>query len=293
MNGLQIDYALKTASLGAGVQSSTIVEMILEGELPPVDAVIFADTGDEPQYVYDQVNYLAGRLEKVNIPLVTVSAGNMIDDIYSGKRLAAMPLFTKRHRTINGFGTQAETFSIGRLRRQCTREYKIEPIEKWVRQELLRRGWAKQNKAGAIRPLKGVQIQTWLGISWDEIDRMKPNKVKWINNHWSLIDLKMRRADCIEWLSSRGLPIPKKSACRRCPYHSKAYFRQMRDGSLDDWAEVVKFDHDLRNGELQLSAKTEGDLYMTRECIPLEEIDLDSEQDNGQIDMCDEGYCFI
>jgi hypothetical protein len=48
--------------LGAGVQSSTIVEMIVEGDLPPVDAVIFADTGNEPKWVYEQVDYLKSRL---------------------------------------------------------------------------------------------------------------------------------------------------------------------------------------------------------------------------------------
>jgi hypothetical protein len=56
--------------LGAGVQSSTLVEMVVEGELEPVDYVLFADTGDEPPWVYKQVVYLTNRLSTVNIPLI-------------------------------------------------------------------------------------------------------------------------------------------------------------------------------------------------------------------------------
>src|SRR3990172_2835236 len=93
--------SLKYQSLGAGLQSSTITEMIVEGELEPVDIVMFADTGDEPKYVYEQVEYLRGRLQAVNIPLVTVNAGNIIDDIYSHGRFATMPLFTKNFKVIS------------------------------------------------------------------------------------------------------------------------------------------------------------------------------------------------
>ena len=53
-------------SCGAGVQSGTIVEMIVEGELPMPDLIMFADTGDEPQYVYDHVKYLKTRRKRAD-----------------------------------------------------------------------------------------------------------------------------------------------------------------------------------------------------------------------------------
>jgi hypothetical protein len=286
-------YELTTVSLGAGVQSSTIVEMIVEGELPSVDVVHFADTGDEPQHVYDQVEYLRGRLATVNIPLVTVSNGNMVDDIYSGGRFAAMPLFTKQ---IIPIRDGVSNIQIGRLKRQCTTEYKIVPIERWIREELLRRGLARQYKNGAIHIKKGVRVCQWLGISFDEMQRMKPNQIKWIDNAWPLIDLRMKRHHCIEWLKARSLPVPKKSSCKRCPYHNKLHYRQMRDETPGDWQEIILFDNDLRNGKLRLSATAAGDLYLTDECIPLGEIDLSTPQENGQtdlFDLCDEGHCFI
>jgi len=125
-------------SLGGGVQSSVIAEMIVEGEIQPVDVVLFADTGDEPDYVYEQVRYLKQRLSTVGVPLETVSSGNIIDDIVSERRrIASVPLYTM----VDG--------QIGRMRRQCTREYKIAPVEKRVRQILLEKSWATQNSEGS------------------------------------------------------------------------------------------------------------------------------------------------
>lgn len=291
----KMTYDITTLSLGAGVQSSTLAEMIAEGELTGVDVVLFADTGDEPAHVYEQVSYLRGRLATVDVPLYIVSAGDMVDDLYTGSRgrFAALPLFTKQLTKVEGFGRSAETYQVGRLRRQCTSEYKIEPLEKWIRQELHRRGLARRSKSGAITPKPGVRAQTILGISWDEIARMKPAQTTWIDHTWPLIDRRMTRANCITWLQTRGLRVPEKSSCKRCPYHDKAYFRRMRDETPDDWREVVQFDRDLRNGRLRLSVTVRGDVYLARECIPLDKVDLSTPEDHGQLDFCDEGYCFV
>ena len=126
-------------SLGAGVQSSTIAEMIVEGELPLVDKVLFADTGDEPDYVYWQVEYLNKRLSSVNLRVETLTIGNMIEHLYEAdRRFAAMPVFT----------VNKETGKVGKMKRQCTSEYKVAIIEKRVKQELLNRGMAKQDGRG-------------------------------------------------------------------------------------------------------------------------------------------------
>ena len=50
---------LQIISLGAGVQSSTMALMAVRGEITPMpDCAIFADTGAEPQYVYEWLNWL-------------------------------------------------------------------------------------------------------------------------------------------------------------------------------------------------------------------------------------------
>jgi hypothetical protein len=281
---------LTTISLGAGVQSSTLVE---EAELPPPDVVIFADTGDEPQYVYQQVDYLRGRLQLVDVPLVTVQKSNMVDDIYGGKSFAALPLFTVLEERFEAFGKIDIRQRIGRLKRQCTHEYKIEAIEKYIREMLFERGMAKQQEyQNRIYVNKGVQVESWLGITLDEAERMKPCRTKWITHRWPLIDMRLTRQDCINWLNERGLPVPGKSSCIRCPYHNDAHFAEMKVSRPGDWQKVVQFDDDLRSGKLRLSATAAGKVYLHRSCIPLSQVDLSP--DNGQMsfEFCDEGYCW-
>ena len=50
---------MRILSLGAGVQSSTLALMIERGDLPMVDAAIFADTKGEPKEVYDRLDWLS------------------------------------------------------------------------------------------------------------------------------------------------------------------------------------------------------------------------------------------
>lgn len=281
----EIIPVFKYLSLGAGVQSGTLVEMIVEGKLPPVDFVIFSDTGDEPDYVYKYVDYLRTRLSDLNIPLEIVRNGNIIKDIHREKeRFAAIPVFT----VINE--------KIGRLRRQCTKEYKIVPIEKRVRQKMLELGKAKRYKNGAIHVNKDVNVIGWLGLSLDEVQRMRPSRVKWIKFEWPLIDLRMTRHDCKLWLRKHNLFVPKKSACRICPFHDDRHFRDMRDNYPSDWKHVIDFDQFLRSSNSRFTATAKGALYLHRQCVPLNEIDLSTPQDHGQIEMfneCDSGYCFV
>ena len=49
---------LRILSLGAGVQSSTLALMIEKGEIPMVDAAIFADVGAEPKKVIKWLDFL-------------------------------------------------------------------------------------------------------------------------------------------------------------------------------------------------------------------------------------------
>lgn len=278
-------------SLGGGVQSGTMAEMIVEGDLPKPDVVIFADTGDEPQDVYRYVEYLGTRLSSVGVKLRTVTAGNIVDDLASGKgRFAAIPAYT-----VDGNGKK------GHLRRQCTNEYKIVPIERAVREEMLVSGLSYFDKRDYLRTRRGIKVEAWLGISLDEVARMKPSRKKWITNTWPLIQKKMTRNDCVNWLRNHDLPIPNKSSCRICPFHDNNYWRKLRDGNPADWQHVVDFDRSLRDERGRRFAGTAtGTIYLHTSCIPLEDVDLRTAQERGQMnlfeteqDVCDEGYCFI
>ena len=70
---------LNVLNLGAGVQSSVVLLMSLEGELPPIDHAIFADVGWEPSAVYRQLDWLQGKAEAAGVKVWRVGHGNVKD----------------------------------------------------------------------------------------------------------------------------------------------------------------------------------------------------------------------
>jgi len=256
--------------------------MACHGELTPKpDAAIFADTQWEPKEVY----YWLDRLMEIGavhgIPVIRASKGNIREDMLratvrgthgEGKRAASMPHYTT-----------SDGVSEGMIRRQCTREYKIEVVEKEVRRLL---GLRPRQQA------KASSAQFWLGISADEASRMKTSRKPWYTNHYPLIfdyDPPMTRKDCMAWLKANGYPIPRKSACLGCPYHSNAEWRGIRE-NVEEWADVVDFDERVRN-----RGGHRGTLYLHRTCVPLAQVDLTTAEERGQsnwINEC-EGMCGV
>ncbi len=293
-------------SHGGGVQTQTIAEMIVLGEIPKPDAAIFADTGDEPAYVYKQVEYVKERLGTVGVPLIVVSNGNLHDDVYGGGRFAAMPLFTKLARAkkrrsgkkkvtqdnslfplsdydddsydefgeTSGFGVSAQVLETGRMKRQCTYDYKIAPIDHELRVMLLEMKLAKQRKDGSIVSLRQALVENWIGYTLDEVERIKPARHNWQRFAYPLIDRRMYKSDCISWLESNGLPIPLSSNCRKCPVISNSRALQMMANDPAGYENRLQFDRDLRNGTLRIAASAKGKLFVSPQLIPLEEVDI-------------------
>jgi len=261
-------------SLGAGVQSSTMALMAAKGEIKPMpDCAIFADTGWEPKRVYEWLDWLEGQLP---FPVHRVSKGNIRDDLAASlgsKRFASIPFFTESK---NGGGL---------MRRQCTNEYKVQPIIQKTR-ELL--GLKHRQRA------KGkVAVNMWIGISLDEIIRMKDNRETWITNRWPLIEQNMNRNDCLKWMEKNGYPRPEKSSCVGCPYHDDKTWREMKLNRPDEWVDAVEIDDMIRGGVRGTKEK----LYLHRSLQPLKEIDFRSLEDMGQQvlefgDEC-EGMCGV
>lgn len=257
--------AMRILSLGAGVQSSTLALMIAHGEVDPVDCAIFADTGWEPQKIYDWLDWLETKLP---YPVYRVSAGNIRDSLTGNQqRYAALPFFTE-----NG----------GMGRRQCTREYKIDPIRKKTR-ELL--GLAKGERAKPHH-----QATVLIGISTDEAQRMKPSRDKWQTNSWPLIDLNMSRADCMAWMAKQGYPLPGKSSCIGCPYHSNQHWREMRDNAPAEFEDACHVDDLIRaNGTSGMLNRQ----YMHRSLVPLRNAVLGDEKTVDMFNNECEGMCGV
>ncbi len=261
-------------SLGAGVQSSTMALMAAEGHIKPMpDCAIFADTGYEPPGVYEYLDWLEKQLP---FPVYRVMKGNIRDDMVSsvdnGTRFPTAPFFT----------VNAETGKKGMLMRQCTNDYKIQPIRKKIR-ELLGVGYYKHVK-------KNVWVEQWIGISKDEITRMKPSWYKYILNRHPLIEANMSRQDCINWMNKNNFIIPEKSACICCPFHDDKYWKNLKIKYPDEFADAVALDKEIRTISKDKNIKN----YTHRSCKPLDEVEFDS--DKNQLDMfeneCD-GVCMI
>lgn len=260
-------------NLGAGVQSSCLALMAAKGEITPMpDFAVFADTQAEPQSVYDWLDWLETQLP---FPVYRVTKGNLTNDSLTltaatdrAKSYATGELYMRR--LIPAFGLMPngeKTIAIGR---KCTADYKIKQIEKCVIE-----------KAGIARAQKECTVTQWIGISWDELQRMKNNFPAWSQPRWPLIEKRMTRQMCLDWMLNNGYPEPPRSACVYCPFHSDKEWRRLRDEEPHEFAKAVDFDHKLRE-----IAKKDRVLKMTvflhGSCKPLDEIDFDSDEQKGQ-----------
>jgi hypothetical protein len=83
-----------------------------------------------------------------------------------------------------------------------------------------------------------------MGFSTDEIHRaarMKPSK-KW-NNTFPLLDLQLRRGDCIALVQREFSVEPPRSSCWMCPNHTQHEWDEVM--SSQDAEKVIAFDRDV------------------------------------------------
>jgi hypothetical protein len=269
-------------NLGAGVQSTTVYLMVHAGELEiPLDCAVFADTQEEPRAVYKHLDWL----RSLGTPPIHVrTAGPLGEHLKSGTnstggRFASIPAFTAFR----------EGEPTGLTRRQCTKEYKVQVIERFIRYELL--GLQPRQRIPGH-----VTVHHYFGFSWDEAGRaararMRFAQQRWGVPHFPLIDEQMTRGDCLRWLDKYGLPheVPR-SACVCCPYKSNAEWRHLRDHDPDGWARAVEIDEALRRPGSVVNRGMDARLYVHRSCVPLQQANLHDDQ-RTLFDMECEGGC--
>lgn len=218
-------------SLGAGVQSSTVALMAAVGQLTPMPiAAVFSDTHAEPKEVYTWLDWLEKQLP---FPVIRVSAGSLTErslKIFTNRKTGKpyiknmIPAFVK-----NEDGTR------GIVGRSCTYDHKVIPLVKMARKLAnIKRG---QKTLGAVQ---------WIGISLDEVHRMKPSRIAWALNRYPLIELEMTRHDCLRWMEKHGYPQPPRSACTYCPFHSDHEWRRLKNSDPVAFQDAVNFERDLQ-----------------------------------------------
>lgn len=253
---------MKVISLGWGTQSFGLAAMSALGILPKVDVAIHADTTHERSSTYEFAKKWTPWLEEHGVRVETVRAENT--------DLVARNMVTIPART-------SETG--GMFSRHCTADWKIYPIRRWLQ--------ANRNKE---------PVELWIGITLDEVQRVKPSNVKYITHRWPFLepelfnDHMMRRSDVKNWLRENGIDVPSRSACYFCPFHHDREWRDLRDNGNRDWKRAVETDAWLRK------QRPPFDLFLHRALVPLDQVDFSTPEEHGQMSLWEnecEGMCGV
>ena len=215
-------HFFEVISLGAGKQSTFMLIEALKGRFGVVpDAAVFSDLKSEPQFVYDNLARLKKYcFDNFKFQINIVSAGNLFENIIdysSGKsiRESSPPFYLSEG---------------GMLKRHCTSNYKIRPIRQFVR----------KNRAG-------LKVRLWIGISLDEMERMKISDVKYITHFYPLVDNRITISEILEYFNNSDFQEPGKSSCVFCPYRSSSHWKIMKKNFPDDFEKACIMDDAIRN----------------------------------------------
>jgi hypothetical protein len=194
-----VSQPLVAVSFGAGHQTTALLVLVVEGRLPRPDAWLFADTGNEHRATYDYLlDYSIPYATANGIRLTVLGA-----DWRSAHYRADLETYCLDHHMLPG------TFL-----RWCTDRYKVKPIHRYQKQVM---------GATAENP-----VESWIGISTDEIRRAVPSSEPTAVKRYPLIELGMSRADCDAVILAAGLPLPPKSGCWFCPFKSRAAWQAQK-----------------------------------------------------------------
>ena len=208
-------YEVKTIrilSMGAGVNTTAM--LLKYGKTGRWDYCVFADTGAEVQETYDYIEkYLKPFCKECNLPWVTVRhiSGLNIWDYYMSK--GTLPL---------------------KKTRECTRAFKIEPINRFARTQ----GGTPESP-----------MVTELGICSDEEWRanMTQYDKPYIVKRWPFChEDPTTRNQCYEIIKDAGWPPPIKSGCDFCMFKPRSWFHKMAVEKPERFAEFVQLEKNDR-----------------------------------------------
>lgn len=242
-------------SCGGGTQSAAIAALICLGKLPKPDLSIIVDTGREKSSTWRYLDdVLRPSLAKVGVEIHRVQKNKYTDwDLHDSSGVILIPAFT----ILNGQEGRKSAF--------CSDKWKRRVTMRWLREQGVER------------------CDNWLGISCDELRRVRASRDKWLNHVFPLVALRIFRDNCPQIVAEMGWPKPPRSACWMCPNMRDAEWSEMKENDPEDFALAVQFDHDIR--------KDDPGLFLHDAYIPLDQVNFDPNRDNGILG-CDSGRCF-
>lgn len=275
--------ALRTISYGGGVQSTALLVLAAERRID-FRTFLFANVGADSEhpgtlaYIEQHAAPYAAEhgidlVELHRRPTRGISAGK-VETLYSrlmrdGSRSLPIPV-----RMSNGApGT-----------RSCTVDFKIQVIGKWLKAN----GATEDNKA-----VVGI------GISLDEIQRVNNRRaMPYEIPMYPLLDHEppLRRQDCERIIRGAGLPVPPKSSCWFCPFHTPQRWAEMRRDEPDLFERACHLERTLNARRDELGRDH---VFLTRFNRPLADAVpaagamlpiFDVSGYDGEV--CDNGACF-
>ncbi len=262
-------------SLGAGVQSSVMSLMAARGLILPMPvAAVFADTQDEPKAVYKWLDWLESQLP---FPVIRTSCGKL-SELATRVRISKKTGMTYLKPSIPAYTKYGDDRKPGRMQRHCSLTVKI---------DLIRREAKKL--AG-----KGRKAVTWIGISTDEVERMKESNDARIIHRWPLLEdgVMMSRAMCLKWAKDNNLPEPPRSSCIYCPFHSDEEWIRIRRESESEFQFAVDFEKRLQAAQKQCP-RLSSVPFLHASRIPLDQVVFDQKRKSDKSQSPCEGICGV
>jgi hypothetical protein len=276
---------MRVFSFGGGVQSVAALVLAAHGEME-VDAFVFANVGEDSENP-DTLRYI----DEIAKPFAQRHKLQTVEVRKRRKDGVAETLYQKLNRP------QSKTLYIpvrigsGGIpaRRSCTNDFKIQPIASWC----YRQGARKKNPA-----------TTMLGITIDEYQRMRTDSgISYTRLEYPLVDRLLTRTSCMHIISMAGLPIPPKSSCWFCPYHSRAAWRELSIKHPDLFAKAVVLEEMLSKRAQVIHAHRanyQGEnerVWFSSSLKPLVELEAHTSQllmfPDDTEDACESGYCMV
>ena len=126
--------------------------------------------------------------------------------------------------------------------RNCTLDYKVERISKFVRWEVL--GYKKGQR---LRDEDKKAHEMHMGFSFEEKQRCKDSPNPMFVNRFPLVDMELTRADNYAYILDVWGLDTKASACCFCPFHRNYFFENLKEHQPQTYAKLLEVDELLRD----------------------------------------------
>lgn len=128
------------------------------------------------------------------------------------------------------FGMPGRHAIPSRMLRHCTDKWKIKPMNKYIQSHY-----------------PGEDLTVIIGFAYDEMHRANCSIYKNQQAWYPLIEKKMTRRDCIQFIMEQGYPVPPKSGCFYCPFQRINQWKELRSNHPDLWARAIQLEKNGSN----------------------------------------------